>query len=110
MTRLGDDTSPAALHDVRIKVKRTRYAAEAFGSPARRFAKSLAKTQDILGERNDAVVAEEWLTANADRLDPGEAFAAGGLAQLARSANTAGNGWTEPYRRAARKRNRSWFG
>ena len=55
------------LHAVRIRVKRARYAAElaetAAGRPARRFAKTAARLHDVLGEHQDAVVAESRLRA-----------------------------------------------
>ena len=112
--RLGPDPQPAALHRVRILTKGTRYSAEAvasaFGPRSGRFAKSLAKVQDSLGEHNDAIVAERWLAANAAELEPTSAFAAGRLAQLLHAeTNIDLQGWKEPYQTAARKRNRSWF-
>jgi CHAD domain-containing protein len=55
------------LHAVRIKVKRARYAAELaqtmIGRPAKRFVARAKKLQDILGEHQDAAVAEERLRA-----------------------------------------------
>jgi CHAD domain-containing protein len=55
------------LHAVRIKVKRARYAAELaeamVGQPAKRFVARAKKVQDILGEHQDAAVAEERLRA-----------------------------------------------
>ena len=57
------DTAPeAALHEMRIRAKRLRYAAEVFaplfpGRPARRFLKRLAALQEALGLLNDGVVA-----------------------------------------------------
>jgi CHAD domain-containing protein len=59
---LGDDPSDGDLHRVRIRAKRTRYAAEAAG--ARKRIIERAKTlQDVLGEHQDAVVAEERIRA-----------------------------------------------
>ena len=62
---LGESPSDEKLHEVRIRTKRVRYAAEAassiMGKPAREFAKAAARVQDVLGELNDAVVAERWL-------------------------------------------------
>ncbi len=53
------------LHAVRIRVKRARYAAELaqpiVGKPAERFVARTKKLQDILGEYQDAVVAEKRL-------------------------------------------------
>jgi CHAD domain-containing protein len=52
----------ADLHEVRIKAKRARYAAELAapveGGPAERFVQKAKRLQDILGEHQDAVVAE----------------------------------------------------
>ena len=63
--KLGDSPSDEELHAVRIRSKRVRYAAEAaepiVGKPARAFAKAAEQLQDVLGELNDAVVAERWL-------------------------------------------------
>ncbi|MGH3127806.1 MAG: CHAD domain-containing protein, partial [Gaiellaceae bacterium] len=63
--KLGDSPSDEELHAVRIRTKRVRYAAEAaepiVGKPARTFAKAAEGLQDVLGELNDAVVAEHWL-------------------------------------------------
>jgi CHAD domain-containing protein len=61
------DPSGTDLHAVRIRVKRARYAAElaqpVVGRPAERFVARTKKLQDILGEYQDAVVAEERLRA-----------------------------------------------
>jgi len=59
------DPSDMGLHAVRIRVKRARYAAELaqpiVGRPAERFVARTKKLQDVLGEYQDAVVAEERL-------------------------------------------------
>lgn len=53
------------LHEVRIAAKRCRYAAEActpvLGEPTARLARECKRLQTVLGELNDAVVAERWL-------------------------------------------------
>ena len=63
--RLPARPSAAELHEVRVKVKRARYAAElaagAVGRPADRFVEQAKRVQDILGEHQDAVVIEEYL-------------------------------------------------
>jgi CHAD domain-containing protein len=80
-----------ALHAIRIRTKRTRYAAEAaapvLGKRARRVAAAAAKLQGVLGEHQDAVVAERWLRerARTSRSAP-TAFVAGELAALERAA------------------------
>ncbi|CAN5500536.1 hypothetical protein BH23ACT9_BH23ACT9_32630 [soil metagenome] len=73
------------LHDVRIRAKRLRYAAEAaesaFGSPARKLAKAAGRAQKILGKHQDAVVARATYLSLLPRLgtDPATAFALGVL-------------------------------
>ena len=65
---LGESPSDDDLHQIRIRTKRARYAAEAaapiVGKPARAFAHAAADLQDVLGDLNDAVVAarrlDEW--------------------------------------------------
>ena len=58
---LGEPPDDAALHRVRRRAKRARYAAEAvepvFGKPARDFARGMADLQTVLGEHQDAVIA-----------------------------------------------------
>lgn len=114
VSQLDETPDSTALHEVRLLTKRTRYAAEAVsgavGGPARRFAKALSKVQDELGEKNDAVVAEAWLVANAEKLDPAAAFAAGRLAQIMGDGSRHGpDSWRAHYGRAARKRNQTWL-
>lgn len=50
------------LHDLRLRVKRARYAAELaateVGEPAGRFVRRAKTVQDVLGEHQDAAVAE----------------------------------------------------
>jgi CHAD domain-containing protein len=60
----GIPTGPdrdVALHEARKAAKHARYSAEAvsqaFGKPARRFAKRVQKVQSALGEHHDGVVA-----------------------------------------------------
>jgi len=64
---LPAEPSDEELHAVRIKVKRARYAAELaeeeVGRPASRFVDKAKKVQDILGEHQDAVVAESRIRA-----------------------------------------------
>jgi CHAD domain-containing protein len=59
---LGPDPSPRALHTTRIRLKRARYAAElaaaTTGKPAKRVIKRAKKLQDILGQHQDAIVAQ----------------------------------------------------
>jgi CHAD domain-containing protein len=80
----GPEPSDGALHRVRIRAKRVRYAAEAL-APAggRRMAKVATRATDvqrILGEHQDAVMAASWLRDQAAGARPSVAFAAGVLA------------------------------
>ena len=83
--RLGKEPKDEALHELRIKLKRARYAAELAapaGKAGKRFVSAAKTMQTLLGEHQDAVVAEERLRA-ATVVD-GEtaaAFAAGRLAE-----------------------------
>ena len=65
--RLPGEPSDSDLHAVRIKVKRARYTAElaqpVVGRAAERFIERTRALQDILGEHQDAVVAEGRLRA-----------------------------------------------
>jgi CHAD domain-containing protein len=84
--KLGEGSSDASLHAVRIRAKRVRYASEAlapvFGKAASRFAAAAERLQDRLGDHQDAVVAVGWLSSHAvGSDDPGVAFAAGRLAE-----------------------------
>jgi CHAD domain-containing protein len=52
-------------HQVRIQAKRCRYTAEAvapaFGKPAVRFAQQVERVQEVLGEHQDAITAQDVL-------------------------------------------------
>jgi len=69
--KLPNPPSAGDLHAVRIKVKRVRYAAELvqpmIGRRAERFVDKAKKLQDILGDHQDAVVAEAYLRKVTDR-------------------------------------------
>ena len=66
-TALGDDPEDDALHASRIAVKRARYAADLaaheLGRPGERFVALAKQLQDILGDHQDAVVAEARIRA-----------------------------------------------
>jgi CHAD domain-containing protein len=83
--RLGKHPSDAAMHKLRIRLKRARYAAELaspHGATERRFVDDAKSLQDLLGEYQDAIVAEEHLRASAVVDEPtATAFAAGRVAE-----------------------------
>ncbi len=64
---IGEDAPDRALHDLRLRVKRARYAAELasleVGGEAARFVVRARAVQDILGEHQDAAVAEVSIRA-----------------------------------------------
>jgi CHAD domain-containing protein len=66
VSRLGKHPDDAAVHALRIRLKRARYAAELAlpaGESGRRFVDHAKALQTLLGEHQDAVVAEERLRA-----------------------------------------------
>lgn len=84
---LDGKASDEALHRTRVRAKRARYTAElaerAAGKRATRFIERAKDFQDVVGEHQDAVVAEERLrTLAADK--PELSFAAGVLAERQR--------------------------
>lgn len=112
---LEDSPPDAALHAVRIRAKRARYAAEAasdvIGKPARRFARRAAQIQEVLGNHQDAVVAAGWLRdAAVVSDDVGAAYVAGVLAgqelQIARSLR---DDWEDAWQRMNRKKVTGWL-
>lgn len=84
---LGADPPDEQLHALRIDVKRARYGAELaaheLGKPGAAFVEAAKRLQDVLGEHQDAVVAEERLRAWAG-VHPEAAFAAGRLVEYQR--------------------------
>lgn len=87
--RVGKTPDEAAMHRLRIALKRTRYAAElaaAKGAARKRFLADARLLQDLLGEYQDAVVAEERLrAASVEDVRTAAAFAAGRLVERQRT-------------------------
>jgi CHAD domain-containing protein len=85
---LRPDSPPHALHAIRIKSKRARYAAEAveplYGRDATRLAKAVEDVQTVLGEFQDTTVAEMWLR-DAARAMPSTRVVVGQLISLERA-------------------------
>ncbi len=90
--RLGKRPDHAAVHRLRIALKRARYAAELSSprdAPGRAFVEAAKTLQTLLGEHQDAVVAETLLrTTTVVDGATARAFAAGRIAerQVARRA------------------------
>jgi CHAD domain-containing protein len=113
---IGKKPSYADLHQLRIRAKRLRYAAEAVapvvGKPAKGLASAAADLQDVLGELNDAVVAERWLTSWA--ADKGRsrdaAAAANALAKLERAdVKRLRSEWRPVWKQLAAPELRAWM-
>jgi CHAD domain-containing protein len=113
--RLGRNPSNEDLHDVRIRAKRARYAAEAaaavVGKPARTFARAAAGLQEVLGDLNDAVVAAAWLDGwSKDAREPTERRAAQALVGVERSdAARLRAGWRVAWEKLADPQLRAWM-
>jgi CHAD domain-containing protein len=86
--RLGKRPDEDAIHRLRIALKRARYAAELAapkGGLRKRFLADARVLQELLGEHQDAVVAEERLrAASVDDTRTAAAFAAGRIAERQR--------------------------
>lgn len=97
----GPEPADEVLHDLRIRGKRLRYAAEmaapAGGKPVRRLVKASKRLQDVLGEHQDACVAEQRVRSLVAE-DPAEAFVAGRLVERERTRQAAARGeWHAAY-------------
>jgi CHAD domain-containing protein len=98
--RLEDEPEDDALHAVRIKAKRARYAAELAG--LKRYIKRAKVLQDVLGELQDAVTAERRLRAFASA-SPEQAIAAGRLVERERGRQARARAdWPAAWKRLAK--------
>jgi CHAD domain-containing protein len=94
------------LHDIRIKAKRVRYAAEAIapaaGRRARRLARRVEALQTVLGTQHDAATASATLRRIAQHDDA--MFLAGELLILECQADAKARGaWRAAWRKAKRR-------
>lgn len=108
------DPRDEALHEVRIRAKRARYAAEvaalSVGRPASRFAKAAATLQDVLGGLQDAVVTEAWLRAAAEGARRPVVLVAGQLVAMERAeADRARSSWREAWNGVRKPVMRTWM-
>ena len=113
--RALDATSPVeALHELRIRVKKARYAVEAaaaVSADAAPHARSLARLQTTLGDINDAAITIHRLrAAAADDLGGLAAYAAGRVAaHEQRRIKDRREQWPGRWDLARRKRVRAWL-
>jgi CHAD domain-containing protein len=84
----GPDPADEVLHDLRIRGKKLRYAAELAaptgGRAVKRLVRATKRLQDVLGEHQDACVAEDKVRSLVSD-DPDEAFVAGRLVERERA-------------------------
>ncbi len=110
---LGDTPTDARLHEVRIRTKRVRYAAEAAapvaGKQARAFAHAAAELQDVLGDLNDAVVAARWLSGWAVRDDEAARAAAKLAASERGTAEELRGRWQAAWEQLADPKLHAWM-
>ena len=111
---LGKHPEDEKLHEVRIRTKRARYAAEAvspvIGKPAQRLGAALASLQSVLGDLQDGAVAEEWLRSTATRARGAAAIVAGQLVAVQHAEMAqARKRWKAAWDAASRKSLRSWM-
>jgi len=116
--QVGDDTPIELLHEVRKKAKRCRYACEAAisvcGKEAKRLGAAVAEIQGVLGDLQDAAVAEAWLRSRAVGLTgagaAARAFSAGLLTGMQqRAADEAICSWRGAWKEASDKKLRKWL-
>jgi CHAD domain-containing protein len=113
--RLDADPPDEDLHEIRKRGKRARYAAElsadVLGKDAKKLATRLEDLQDVLGDLQDAVMAEQHLRRMArNGLPSGGAFAAGTLVCVEREARRkARDRWPAVWKAARKKRLRRWL-
>lgn len=110
---LGADPSNEALHGVRIRAKRLRYASEAaapvIGKPAQKLARAAEDLQTALGEHHDAVGAESWLRRVAATGSTAQVFAAGQAVVWERQAQDAWRRrWPPAWKHLRARRLRAW--
>ena len=116
--RVGDEDHDELLHEVRKKAKRCRYACEAVapavGQDATKLAGVVAGLQEVLGDLQDAAVAELWLRSHALGQTGSDAasraFSAGLLTAVQQhAADDARRRWRPAWKKASKKKRRAWL-
>lgn len=110
MPRNPDDET---LHALRIRAKRARYAAEMAapvgGKASRRFVARAKGLQDVIGEHQDAVVAQARLRGLADDAEPLAAVAVGRLLEREQARRAGARAeYPSAWRKLARSGRRAW--
>ena len=115
VSQLDEAPTDDDMHEIRIRAKRVRYAAEA-ATLAVESAEPMAVTtegvQEVLGEQHDAVVAARWLREiAATNVTRAEALVAGLLiAAEQREAMEWGAKWPDAWDAASKRKVRKWLG
>jgi CHAD domain-containing protein len=120
--RAGRHPSATQLHQIRIKSKQLRYAAEAatpvIGKPARRTAVAAEHVQTVLGEHHDAVAAEAWLRdewaeaegGHSATVSPAVTFEAGRLvAEANHRQQESREQWTDAWAKLRKPKRLRWL-
>lgn len=109
--KLGPSSDDAELHAARIQVKRARYAAELagpeLGTLGRRFVEAAKELQDVLGEHQDACVAEERIRAWSGREPRAKAVADRLIAYERRRRHRARERWPKAWAKVERRARRA---
>jgi CHAD domain-containing protein len=110
--RLPKHPSAAELHEIRIKVKHARYAAELAqpdaGRRAERFVAKAKALQDILGAHQDAVVAERYVRRAAGHGAAARALAEQIARREAERREAARAAFREQWPKLKRRGRRAW--
>jgi CHAD domain-containing protein len=108
--KLGNQPSDSDLHRVRIAIKRVRYASEAVGGE-NAFLRRAKEAQDLLGEHQDAAIAEQRIRelVGEVRGTGRTALAAGQLIERQRARRVAARaGWPKTWKRLRRAGDDAW--
>jgi CHAD domain-containing protein len=111
---VGANPTDQQLHQIRIRAKRLRYAAEAaapvVGRPASRMATAVEALQTVLGDHHDAVTAEDWFRREAAAGSRTVAFSAGQMVAIQRQRQEHLRGqWRGVWASLDRKKRRRWL-
>jgi CHAD domain-containing protein len=110
--KLAEDPSAEDLHEIRIKVKHARYATElarpVVGHRAERFIEQAKTLQDILGEHQDAVIAEEYVRRANGTAPWARSLARQLITRQGERREEARAAFTEEWPRLKRRGRRAW--
>jgi CHAD domain-containing protein len=113
--KLGKHPSDEALHELRIKAKKARYAADVavpvVGDEAKAYTKAVGALQDVLGDHHDCSVAAEWLRSALPTATKAQAFVLGLLvAEQHRQADGLRTQWRAAWDDLDRPKLTGWLG